>query len=210
MVLASVDDRRIVMPPVPASPDESLLNRPDRHQHHDHQKRGEDRDSVVAESNGHAERSRDPDRSRSGQPVNVIALTEDRARAKEPDAGYDLCRDARRVNGFSKSGKESQGREHAGPDGDQSHGLDSGRMTSKLPFNPESEAEKQGDYQAETKVDLAGYRQRLSLGPDGPRACPAPRVRLSRQARREARAGRGCSQSRERQPAFPHRPEPRL
>src|SRR6266550_7842546 len=182
MVLASIDDRRIVMPPVPASPDESLLNRPDRHEHDDHENRSEDRDCVVAESNGHAERSRDPDRSCRGQPVNVIALTEDRARAKEPDARDDLCRDARRVDGFSKSRKESHRSEHARSDGDQPHGLDSGRMTSKLPFNPESKAEKQGDNQAQTKVDLAGYRQRLSLGPDGPRACPAPRVRLSRQA----------------------------
>src|SRR6267143_6245573 len=118
MMFPTVDDRRIVVPAAPASADESLLDRPDRDQHHDDESRRENRDHVVAESDGHADRSRDPDRSRGRQAVHVVALAQDRTRTEEPDAGDDLGGYARRVDGFPKSREESQRSEHARTDRD--------------------------------------------------------------------------------------------
>jgi hypothetical protein len=143
MMFATVDYGRVITTPVSA--EEPELERPDRHQHQDDEKSREDGDGVITESNRHPERRGDPDRSGRGQPVDIVALTQDRARPEEADAGDDLRGDACGVDSFSESRKESHCGEHARPDGDQAHRLDPGGMTSKLSFDSQRQAEKQGN-----------------------------------------------------------------
>src|ERR1700693_4345051 len=83
-------------------------------------------------------------------------------------------------------------------------------MTSKLPLDPKGQTENECHQKPKSEVGVTpGKRQLLSLGRDGPRACPSSRVRLSRRARRAAREGRGCSRNLEKRRGAPRRPASR-
>src|ERR1700682_4242643 len=149
-MLAPVDDGRIVFPAVPTAADESLLDRPERHQHRDHKNRGEDGDRVIAEPHPHAHWCGDPDRCGGGEPVYVVTRPQDRSGAEEADPGDDLGGDAGRIHILSENGKQSHRSEHARANRDETHRLDPGRVTSNLSFGPEKETEDESDDKAET------------------------------------------------------------
>jgi hypothetical protein len=67
-------------------------------EHRQDQARGEYRRHVEAEADGHPDCRHDPDRCSCGEAVDLVALAQDGARAKEADAGNDLGRDSGRVS----------------------------------------------------------------------------------------------------------------
>src|SRR6478609_9229614 len=63
-------------------------------EHRQDQEGGEYRRHVKAEADGHADGSHDPDGCGRRKTMDLVALAEDCARAKEADAGDDLRRDS--------------------------------------------------------------------------------------------------------------------
>src|SRR5207253_905342 len=149
--------------------DEALLDRLDGDKGQDDEDPGEDRDRVVAESDGHAEGGDDPDHGCSRQAADVFAKAEDAARTEKSDAGHDLCRDSRRVDGLAEEGDQPEAGEHAGAGGDQRHRPHACRVAAKLTLGADRQADQKGDENTESEIELAVYPagERRALAPAG-------------------------------------------
>src|SRR5487761_562981 len=108
-----LDFDRLLNLPVPVK--QQLLDRPEKEEHGQDEPGGEYRRHVKAETNGHPDCGHEPNRGRGGEAVDLVALAEDGARAKEANSRHDLGRDAGRVRGAAKR-LEPQPREQAGAD----------------------------------------------------------------------------------------------
>ncbi len=86
--------------------------------------------------------------------MNLIALAEDCAGAEKSHARHDLSGDSCRVCHGVKD-LEAEPREQAGPDSDQSEGLDSGGMAAPLTLQADGDREYCCDEQAEGEIDVA-------------------------------------------------------
>jgi hypothetical protein len=86
--------------------------------------------------------------------VDLIALAEYGACAKEPNAGDDLGRDAGGVGGCAK-GLEPEARKEAGTDSDQAQGLDAGRMAVELPLETDEDREDRSNEKTQGEVGVA-------------------------------------------------------
>src|SRR5882724_3936651 len=77
--------------------EQHVLDGSEKEQHREDQRSGEYRRRVKAETDGHPDCRHDPDRCRRREAVDLVALAQDGAGAKEADAGNDLRRDSCRV-----------------------------------------------------------------------------------------------------------------
>lgn len=170
---------------------QQLLDRAKEKEHRQDQEGGEYRRHVEAEADGHPDRRHDPDRCRCREAVDLVALPQDRARAKEADPGDDLRGNSCRVGGAAEQ-LEPESRKQAGADPDEPQGFDAGRMAVKLALEADRDRKDGGDQQAEGEIDVVEEWQLLSLYP----ACRVgPCRRAAPQGTLEGPAGRGCSQS---------------
>src|SRR5256714_1616619 len=160
---------RVRDPPVSATADEALLDRLDGDEGQDDEHPGEDRDRVVAEADGHAERGDDPDHRRGRQAAHVFAEAKDAARTEKSDAGHDLRRDSRWVDGLAEKGDQPQACEHAGARRDQRHRPHARRVAAKLTLGADRQADQEGDENTESEIELAVYPagERRALAPAG-------------------------------------------
>jgi len=86
--------------------------------------------------------------------MDLIALPQDGARAKETDPSDYLRRDAGRVCCGAEN-FESKPREEAGADSDEAQGFDSRRVAMKLALETDCDGEDCGDEEAKRKVGVA-------------------------------------------------------
>jgi hypothetical protein len=86
--------------------------------------------------------------------VDLTALAEDGACAKEPNAGHDLGCDPGRVGGAAK-GLEPQRSKQAGANSDQAQGLDPCRVAVELPLKTDGDREDRGKEETKGEVEVA-------------------------------------------------------
>jgi hypothetical protein len=170
---------------------EQVLDRPEQEQHRQDQARGEDRRHVKAEADGHPDGGHHPDRCCCREAVDLVALAQDGAGAEESNACDNLGGDSRRIRG-ALEGLETQSREQAGADADESKGFDSGGMAVELALETDGDREYRCDKEPESEIYVAEERQLLSLYPAVRRVGPCCEARRGTRA---GRAGRGCSRS---------------
>src|SRR5438270_63640 len=146
---------RVGQAPVAPSLEEARLDGTDCDQGDEHHGRGEDGDPEIAESDGHPQRSHDPDGGRRREASHVFALTEYRARPEEADAGDDLGGDTRRVDARPERWLEGNRCEQARAHRDQRHRAYAGRMSVVLTLRAKDQTNGQRDEYAKAEFDVA-------------------------------------------------------
>ena len=134
--------------------EQKLLDWPEKEKHRENQAGGEDPRNIEAETNGHPDCRHHPDRSGSGEAVDLVALPQDGARAEEAHSGHDLRGDPGRVGGTAK-GFEPKPRKQARADSDKSEGFDSRGVAVKLALETDCDREQSRDQQPEGEIDVA-------------------------------------------------------
>jgi len=120
--------------------EQNLLDGPEKKKHREDQAGREDRRHIKAETDGHPDRSHNPDRGGCREAVDLVALPQDGPGAEEANSRHDLGGDSRWVCGTAKS-LEPQPRKQARADSDEAQGFDPGRVAVELTLETDGDRE---------------------------------------------------------------------